>query len=96
MSNELPKLSVQESELIEEAEPHSLARLDEDSLRELQSRLRKARDKYHSLMRRRGAARVESQGFRLPDDDRSGEKVGMFDAALARVEERLDSVRDAE
>lgn len=92
MSNDLPKLTQQENSLIEESEPQALARLDEKSLKDLQSRLRKARDKHFSLERRRGAARVEAQGSRMPDDDRSGEKVQMFDEALARVEERLDTV----
>ena len=96
MSNELPKLTQQETALIDETEPAALARLDEDGLKDLQSRLRKARDKHHSLLRRRGAARVEAQGSRFPDDDRSSEKVDMFDQALTRVGERLDAVGDAE
>ena len=44
-----------------QARPAALAHLDEESLKDLQSRLRKARDKHFSLLRRRGAARVEAE-----------------------------------
>lgn len=94
VTNEAPKLSAEENSLIEETSPHALARLDSEELKGLQSRLRKARDKHFSLERRRGAARVEAQGSRMPDDDRSGEKVSIFDEALARVEERLDAAAE--
>lgn len=92
MSNDAPKLTTEENSLIDETSPHALEKLDAEALKGLQNRLRKARDKYLSLERRRGAARVEAQGDRLPGDDRSGEKVQVFDEALARLEERLDVV----
>jgi len=57
-------LSKQENELIGEAAPHALERLDEKGLKDLQSRLRKAREKNFSLLRRQGAARVEAEGAR--------------------------------
>jgi len=92
-------LTEQENSLIDESEPHALARMDEDSLKDLQNRLRKARDKHFSLLRRRGAARVEAEGSRgaaQPANERTGEKVETFDEALTRVSERLDAVRDTD
>lgn len=90
-------LTQQENSLIDETRPAALAHLDEEALKELQSRLRKARDKHFSLLRRKGAARVEAEGGRgaaQPANERSGEKVEIFDEALARVSQRLDDVQD--
>ena len=87
-------LTQEENSLIDETRPAALAHLDEESLRELQRRLRKARDKHFSLLRRRGAARVEAEGARgaaQPANERSAEKVEIFDEALARVSQRLDA-----
>ena len=47
------------------------------------------------LRRRRGAARVEAEGARgaaAPASERRGEKVEVFDEALALVGERLDAL----
>ena len=99
MSNHQVNLTKQENSLIDESEPRALARMDEESLKELQSRLRRARDKHFSLLRRKGAARVEAEGSRgaaQPANERSNEKVEIFDEALARVSQRLDGVEDAE
>ena len=88
-------LTQQENSLIDETRPAALAHLDEEALKELQSRLRKARDKHFSLLRRKGAARVEAEGARgaaQPANERSGEKVEIFDEALERVSQRLDAV----
>lgn len=63
MSNHV-NLTPQENSLIAEAHPDALARMDEKSLKELQSRLRQAREKNFSLLRRQGAARVEAEGAR--------------------------------
>ena len=57
-------LSKDETSLIDETQPHALERLDEKSLKDLQHRLRTARDKNFSLLRRQGAARVEAEGGR--------------------------------
>ncbi len=57
-------LTKQENSLIAESEPHSLDRMDEESLKELQNRLRRARDKHFTLLRRQGAARVEAERSR--------------------------------
>jgi hypothetical protein len=88
-------LTHEENALVDEARPAALAELDEDSLKDLQHRLRKARDKNFSLLRRRGAARVEAEGSRgaaAPASERRGEKVEVFDEALARVSQRLDAL----
>ncbi|MGD1257997.1 hypothetical protein ACKUT9_27660 [Mycobacterium seoulense] len=99
VSNHQVNLTQQESSLIGESHPEALTRMDEQSLKELQSRLRHARDKNFSLLRRQGAARVEAEGARgavQPANEKRGEKVEIFDAALARVSERLDDLRGTE
>jgi len=90
-------LSKDENALIDETQPHALARLDEKSLKDLQHRLRTARDKNFSLLRRQGAARVEAEGGRgaaQPANERRSDKVDLLDEALARVNDRLDAVGD--
>ena len=92
-------LSKDETSLIDETQPHALERLDAKSLKDLQHRLRTARDKNFSLLRRQGAARVEAEGGRgaaQPANERRGDKVDVLDEALARVGERLDALDDAE
>ncbi|MUL85378.1 hypothetical protein FZI95_22140 [Mycobacterium sp. CBMA247] len=99
MSNHHVNLTPQENSLIGEAHPEALARMDEKSLKDLQSRLRQAREKNFSLLRRQGAARVEAEGARgaaQPAGEKRGEKVEVFDEALARVNQRLDAISDAE
>ena len=64
MSNHHVNLTPQEDSLIAECRPDALARMDEKQLKELQSRLRQAREKNFSLLRREGAARVEAEGGR--------------------------------
>ena len=92
-------LSKDETSLIDETQPHALERLDAKSLKDLQHRLRTARDKNFSLLRRHGAARVEAEGGRgaaQPANERRGDKVDVLDEALARVNDRLDAVGDGE
>ena len=99
MSNHHVNLTAQENSLVDETAPHVLERLDEKSLKDLQSRLRTARDKNFSLLRREGAARVEAEGGRgaaQPANERRSDKVDVIDEALARVTDRLDALRDAE
>lgn len=99
VSNHHVNLTPQENSLIGEAHPEALARMDEKSLKDLQSRLRQAREKNFSLLRRQGAARVEAEGARgaaQPAGEKRGEKVEVFDEALARVNQRLDAISDAE
>lgn len=88
-------LTPQENSLIDQAHPTALDHMDEKSLKDLQSRLRKAREKNFSLLRRQGAARVEAEGARgaaQPANEKRGEKVDVFDEALARVAERLEAI----
>ncbi|TVS83063.1 hypothetical protein FPZ47_21475 [Mycobacterium helveticum] len=92
-------LTQQEASLIGESHPDALERMDEKQLKDLQSRLRTAREKNFSLLRRQGAARVAAEGARgaaQPANERRGEKVDVFDEALARVRQRLDAVRDTD
>ena len=68
-------------------------------MKDLQSRLRQAREKNFSLLRRQGAARVEAEGGRgtaQSANEKRGEKVDVFDEALARVGQRLEALSDAE
>jgi hypothetical protein len=95
VSNHHVNLTPQENALIGESDPDVLERLDEKQLKDLQHRLRTAREKNFSLLRREGAARVEAEGARgaaQPANERRGEKVEVFDEALARVNQRLQSV----
>jgi hypothetical protein len=95
VSNHHVNLTPQENSLIGESHPDALERMDEKELKELQSRLRIAREKNFSLLKRQGAARVEAEGGRgaaQPANERRGEKVEVFDEALARVSRRLDAV----
>jgi hypothetical protein len=99
VSNHHVNLTQQESSLIGATHPDALARMDETSLKELQSRLRQAREKNFSLLRRQGAARVEAEGARgaaQPASERRGEKVEVFDETLARVNQHLEAVSNAE
>ena len=99
VSNHHVNLTQQEDSLIGESHPEALKRMDEKQLKDLQSRLRTAREKNFSLLRRQGAARVEAEGARgavQPANERRGEKVEVFDEALVRVSRRLDAVRGTE
>jgi hypothetical protein len=99
VSNHQVNLTPQEDALIGESHLAALERMNEKQLKDLQSRLRTAREKNFSLLRRQGAARVEAEGARgsvQPANERRGEKVEVFDEALARVNQRLDSVHDAD
>lgn len=96
VSNHEVNMSKDEKALIDETAPHALERLDEAGLKDLQSRLRRARDKNSDLLRRQGAARVEAEGARgaaEPANQRRGEKVDVLEEALTRVQDRLDAVR---
>lgn len=97
MASNKVNLSEQEQAMVDATAPEALSRMDEAALKDLQSRLRKARDKNFSLLRRQGAARVEAEGARgaaEPANERRNDKVDVLDDALARVGERLDDARD--
>ena len=73
--------------------------MDDKSVKELQSRLRQAREKNFSLLRRQGAARVEAEharGVAEPANEKRGEKVDVLKEALARVDQRMEAGGDAE
>lgn len=91
-------LTQQENSLIDETHPDVLARMDAKSLHDLRSRLRTAREKNFSLLRRQGAARVEAESARgaaQPANEKRSEKVEIFDEALARVQQQLDDAASA-
>jgi hypothetical protein len=91
-------MSADEKALIDQTAPHRLSELDGKALRDLQGRLRKAREKNFDLLRRQGAARVEAEGGRGAAEaanQKRGDKVDVLDEALARVDDRLQSVGDA-
>ncbi|MCW1959313.1 MAG: hypothetical protein KIH64_012365 [Mycobacterium sp.] len=97
MSNHHVNLSADENELVDQTDPEALARMDEQSLKSLQSRLRKAREKNFDLLRRQGAARVEAEGGRGAAEQanqKRGDKVDVLDEALARVNDRLEGLSD--
>lgn len=99
VSNHHVNLTAQEDSLIAESHPDALARMNEQQLKDLQSRLRTAREKNFSLLRRQGAARVAAEGARgsaQPANEKRGEKVDVFDEALTRVADRLNAVDDTE
>ncbi len=99
VSNHHVNMTAQENALIDQSHPSALERMDEKSLKDLQTRLRQAREKNFSLLRRQGAARVEAEGGRgaaQSANERRNEKVDVIDEALARVTERLEAVGDAE
>jgi hypothetical protein len=92
MNKLLYSLTESEFVLIRETEPPAIAELDEDALLELHRRIRRARNKYVGLYRRRGAAKVSAKGGRgaaRSANERNGAKAEIFEGALARVSKQL-------
>lgn len=88
----LTTLTEAELALMRETEPERIAALDEDALVELHTRIRRARNKYVGVYRRKAAARVEETGGRgksYARNSRRRAKAELFEDALARVSERL-------
>ncbi|MFB4308882.1 hypothetical protein [Actinomadura sp. GTD37] len=84
----LNSLNEPETALVRETETAELARLDEDDLADLHTRIRRARDKYSKQYRRTASARVEEHGGRgkaRPKNQRNARKAEVFEDALARV-----------
>ncbi len=99
VSNHNVNLTAEEDSLVSQSHPEALARMDEHQLKDLQHRLRTAREKNFSLLRRQGAARVEAEGARgaaEPANEKRNEKVEVLDEALARVGRRIQSLPGAE
>lgn len=85
-------LTARETQLIEETKPAAMAHLDADALIELHTRVRRVRDKYVGLYRRRGAAKVRVKGARgvaAAANERGWAKAEVFEEALARVSRQL-------
>jgi hypothetical protein len=88
----LNSLTEAELMLVRETEPAQLAKLDEDGLVALHTRIRRARDKYTTSYRREASARVAEVGGRgkaRPKNTRNREKAEVFEEALARVSRSL-------
>jgi len=81
-----------EQQLISETERSQLLELDEDELLDLHARIRRARNKYSKLYRRRAAERVEDAGGRgkgYAQNQRDRDKAEVFEDALARVSRQV-------
>lgn len=84
-----------EKDLLREAEPKRMARLDEDELIDLHKRIRRARNKYAGIYRRQGSAKVSKKGARGLAKEKNSRNAGraeVFEDALARVSARLAEV----
>lgn len=78
--------------LVAETEPGELAELDEDAAVALETRVRRARDKYTGQYRRSARDRVAEQGGRgiaRPQNQRAAMKAEAFEGALARISRRV-------
>jgi len=78
--------------LVSETERVRLARLDEDEAIELETRVRRARNKYVGQYRRTASAAVGTKGGRgkaRPENTRARMKAEAFEEALSRVSRRV-------
>jgi len=81
-----------EKALLRETDKDALAGLDEDTLLDLHTRVRRARTKYSKLYRRRAGAAVGKDRTRAgahPKNARTAAKAEAFEDALARVSRSL-------
>jgi len=88
----LNTLTEAELALVRECERDRITAADEDTLVELHGRVRRARNKYVGLYRRRAGARVAEYGGRgkaRPKNLRNAGKAEIFEDALARVSRQL-------
>ncbi len=88
----LAVLNDAELSLAAETDPAKLAALDEDAAIELETRIRRARDKYVSQYRRAASARVAEHGGRgkaAAENARAARKAEVFERALARASRRV-------
>jgi hypothetical protein len=87
-----------EQALLRAVEPRELKRLDEDGLVELHDRIRRARNKYSKLYRRRAGERVTTDRSRSrasTANAKAARKAEGFEDALAKVSHRLAQVAAA-
>ena len=85
-------LNDSEKALLRLVESSSLARLDEDEIIDLHTRVRRARNKYATLYRRRAGAQVKKDTDRAKahaQHARTAAKAEAFESALARVSQVL-------
>lgn len=78
--------------LVAETGPGELAALDEDAAIDLETRTRRARNKYTGQYRRAASTRVADKGGRgtaRPENKRAALKAEAFEQALARVSGRV-------
>jgi len=78
--------------LVAETERASLAALDEDAAIELESRIRRARNKYVGQYRRAASAAIAGHGGRgkaRPENTTARMKAEAFEEALSRVSRRV-------
>ena len=88
----LAVLNETEKLLIAETGREALAALDEEAAIELESRIRRARDKYVSQYRRAASAKVAEHGGRgraRPENARAAQKAEAFERALSQVSRRV-------
>lgn len=88
----LAVLNDAERMLVAETDAARLARLDEDAAIELETRIRRARNKYVGQYRRAASARVADLGGRgaaRPENTRPAMKAEAFEEALSRVCRRV-------
>src|SRR5689334_13451323 len=88
----LAVLNDAERSLAAETDPANLAALDEDAAIELETRVRRARDKYVSQYRRAASARVAEHGGRgkaAAENTRAALKAEVFERALAQASRRV-------
>ena len=84
-----------EQQLLRECTPAKLRKLDEDALVELHTRVRRARNKYSKLYRRRAGERVKQDRGRAKAsavNQRTLVKAEVFEDALADVSAQLAKV----
>ncbi|MFC7482028.1 hypothetical protein ACFQX7_21070 [Luedemannella flava] len=82
----LSTLTEAELALVRESERDSIVDADEDTLVDLHTRVRRARNKYVGMYRRQASARVAEHGGRgkaRPKNLRNAEKAEIFEDALA-------------
>lgn len=88
----LAVLNKSEKLIILETRRDALAALDEDAAIELETRIRRVRDKYVSQYRRTASARVAERGGRgaaRPENTNALRKAEAFERALAQVSRRV-------
>jgi hypothetical protein len=85
-------LSESDKQLVLEAEPKALKKLDEDELIALHARVRRARNKHVKLYRREAGAQVKadaSRGAASKKSRRNAARAEVLEETLARVSRRL-------